>query len=88
MSVKLRLQRHGTKKRPFYRVVAADSRCMRDGRFLEIVGTYNPVAQPAQTKFKFDRIDYWVGTGAQMSDTVRNLVKQARKNEETSEKTA
>jgi len=77
--VKLRLQRHGSKKRPFYRVVAADSRCMRDGRFLEVVGTYNPIKDPAQVNLKLDRIDYWVGQGAQPSDTVASLIRQARK---------
>ena len=76
--VKLRLQRHGAKKRPFYRLVATDSRNGRDGRFIEIVGTYNPIAEPALVDIKFDRLDYWVGNGAQMSDTVRSLVKEHR----------
>ena len=79
MAVRLRLQRHGTKKRPFYRVVAADQRAMRDGRFLEVVGTYNPITQPAKVDLKLERIDYWISVGAQMSDTVSNLVKDARK---------
>lgn len=76
--VKLRLQRHGAKKRPFYRLVATDSRNGRDGRFIEIVGTYNPIVEPAAVDLKFDRIDYWVSHGAQMSDTVRSLVKHNR----------
>lgn len=79
MAVKLRLQRHGSKKRPFYRVVAADERCMRDGRFLEVVGTYNPIAEPAIVNLKFDRIDYWVDNGAQMTDTVRTIWTRSKK---------
>lgn len=79
MAVKLRLQRHGAKKRPFYRLVAADSRCMRDGRFLEIVGTYNPITSPEKIDIKLDRVDHWIGNGAQMTDTMRSLVKKARK---------
>lgn len=79
MSVKLRLQRHGAKKRPFYRVVAADSRCMRDGRFLEIVGTYNPITEPAKVDFKAERVQYWLDNGAQMTDTVRSLFKKSQK---------
>ena len=76
--VRIRLQRHGSKKRPFYRVVAADIRAKRDGRFIENLGTYNPVSEPKQVNLKLDRIDYWVGTGAQMSDTVRSLVRKQR----------
>lgn len=79
MAVKLRLQRHGSKKRPFYRVVAADERCMRDGRFLEVVGTYNPIAEPALVDLKFDRIDHWLGNGAQMTDTVRTIWQRSKK---------
>lgn len=79
MAVKLRLQRKGSKKRPFYRLVAADSRCMRDGRFLEILGTYNPLVDPAKLDIKLERVSHWVENGAQMSDTVRSLVKKARK---------
>ncbi len=78
MAVRLRLQRHGTRNRPFYRVVAADQRCMRDGRFLEVLGTYDPVKQPHLVKIDLERVDYWVSTGAQMSDTVRSLVDQLR----------
>ena len=77
--VKLRLQRHGTKKRPFYRLVAADQRNVRDGRFLEVIGTYNPVTDPKQVDIKLDRVDYWLGNGAQMSDTVKVLVAKARR---------
>lgn len=73
--VKLRLARHGAKKRPFYRIVAADSECRRDGRFLEIVGTYNPLADPAQVTLKPERVRYWMDQGARPTHTVRNLMK-------------
>lgn len=74
--VKLRLQRHGAKKRPFYRLVATDSRNARDGRFLEVIGTYNPISSPEKVELKHDRIEYWISNGAQMSDTVRSLLKR------------
>lgn len=74
MAVKLRLQRFGANKRPFYRVVAADSRSPRDGRFLEIVGTYNPVTQPAQVKINEEKVLKWLGNGATPTDTVRSLL--------------
>ena len=76
MAVKIRLARHGAKKRPFYRIVIADSRYPRDGRFLEIVGTYNPMTAPKAVTLKSDRIAYWIGTGATPTDTVRNLLKK------------
>lgn len=76
MSVKIRLTRMGRKKRPFYRVVVMDSRKPRDGRYIECVGTYNPIVDPAEIKIEEDRIEYWLGTGAQTSDTVRNLLKK------------
>ncbi len=71
--VKLRIQRLGAKKRPFYRIVAADSRFPRDGKFLEIVGTYNPVAQPAEIKIDEEKALKWLKCGAQPTDTVRSL---------------
>lgn len=71
--VKLRIQRFGSKKRPFYRIVAADSRYPRDGRFLEILGTYNPVTQPAEVKINEEKVLKWLSTGAQPTDTVRSL---------------
>ena len=77
--VKIRLARGGRKKRPFYRVVAADSRMARDGRFLEVLGTYNPLSNPKEIKFKNDRVEYWIGEGAQMSETVAALYKKAKK---------
>jgi small subunit ribosomal protein S16 len=64
MAVKIRLARHGAKKRPFYRIVAADSESPRDGRFLEKLGTYNPLQDPAQVDLDADRVKYWIGQGA------------------------
>lgn len=77
MSVKIRLKRMGAKKRPFYRVVIADSRSPRDGRFIETVGTYNPIAQPAEITLDEDKILAWLNNGAQPSETVRNLLSHA-----------
>lgn len=74
MAVKLRLIRMGAKKAPFYIIVAADSRAPRDGRFIELLGTYNPTANPAQTSFKEEAIIKWLNQGAQPSDTVKNLL--------------
>ncbi len=76
MAVKIRLARHGAKKRPFYRIVVTDSESPRDGRFLEAVGTYNPLKEPAEVILKSDRIDYWLGQGAMPSDTVKSLLKK------------
>lgn len=78
MAVKVRLTRTGGKNNPCYRVVAADSRSPRDGRFLEILGWYDPKLEGINFKLKQDRIDYWQSKGAQLSDTVRSLVKKAR----------
>ncbi len=72
--VKIRLTRGGRKKRPFYRVVAADSRMPRDGRFLEVIGHYNPISDPKEFKIKTDRLDHWIAQGAELSETVKNLV--------------
>ena len=74
MSVKIRLKRMGSKKRPFYRIVVADSRAPRDGRFIETVGTYNPLTQPEQVTLKEEEILNWLNNGAQPSDTVRNIL--------------
>lgn len=76
MAVKIRLKRMGSKKKPFYRIVVADSRSPRDGRFIETVGTYNPVAQPAEVSVNEELALKWLGNGAQPSDTVRNLLSQ------------
>ncbi len=78
MAVKIRLARHGAKKRPFYRIVVADQESRRDGRFIEIVGTYNPLKEPADVSLKNDRIDYWLGKGAIPTDTVRNIIKMEK----------
>ena len=76
--VVIRLARGGSKNRPFYNVVVADSRCRRDGRFIERVGFYNPVATENTEALRLnqERINYWTGTGAQLSDTVARLVKK------------
>jgi len=76
MAVKIRLARHGAKKRPFYRVVVADGESPRDGRFIETVGTYNPLQDPAEVTLKTERVKYWLGQGALPSDTVRSLLKR------------
>jgi small subunit ribosomal protein S16 len=76
MSVKIRLARHGAKKRPFYRIVIADGESPRDGKFLENVGTYDPVADPAKVSLKQERIKHWIGQGAIPTDTVKNLLKK------------
>lgn len=73
MSVKIRLKRMGAKKSPFYRVVVADSRSPRDGRFIEEIGTYNPLTKPATVDINEEKALQWLTNGAQPSDTVRNL---------------
>ena len=73
--VKIRLQRFGAHKNPQYRIVAADSRSPRDGKFLEILGTYNPIANPAIVTLDTEAVDAWVAKGAQMTTTVKNIVK-------------
>ena len=74
MAVKLRLKRMGAKKRPFYRIVAADSRIPRDGRFIETVGTYNPIMEPAEVKINEEVALKWLNDGAIPTDTVRDLL--------------
>lgn len=78
MAVKLRLMRMGKKKQPTYRVVAADSRSPRDGRFIEIVGTYEPRADPSVIKLDQTKVDKWLSQGAQPTETVAKLIKIAR----------
>lgn len=75
--VKIRLARHGAKKRPFYRIVAADSRAPRDGRFLEQLGYYDPLKNPAVVQLKTEKINKWLQHGAQPTDTVARLIKKA-----------
>lgn len=74
MPVRLRMQRFGAKKRPFYRVVAADKRAPRDGRFIELLGTFDPLQEPPIVRLHKDRIDYWIDKGAQPSQTVASLI--------------
>ena len=76
MAVRIRLARHGAKKRPFYRIVVADSESPRDGRYLENVGTYNPLQDPAEVNLKVERVTYWLEQGAIPSDTVNNILKK------------
>lgn len=77
MAVKLRLKRMGAKKQPFYRIVAADSRSPRDGRFIETVGTYNPLVTPAETKIDEELAMKWLRNGATPTDTVKNIFSKA-----------
>ncbi|MGI6325160.1 MAG: 30S ribosomal protein S16 [Bacilli bacterium] len=74
MAVKLRLKRMGAKKRPMYRIVAADSKSPRDGKFIELIGTYNPLTTPAEVKIDEEKAIKWLSMGAKPSDTVRNLL--------------
>ena len=75
--VKIRLRRAGAKKAPFYLVVVADSHFARDGRFIEEIGTYDPLTEPAAIKIDMERAKYWISNGAQPTDTVRGLLKKA-----------
>lgn len=77
MSVKIRMRRMGSKRKPFYRIVVADSRMPRDGRFIEEVGYYNPLTNPDEVKLEEDKIFEWFEKGAQPSDTVRSLLSKA-----------
>lgn len=77
MPVKIRLMRIGAKKRPFYRVVAVDERKKRNGQYLEVLGTYNPLTDPKEIKLKTDRVDYWSKVGAVFSDGYLRMTKQA-----------
>lgn len=74
--IKLRLRRMGAKKRPFYRIVAAEHSSPRDGRFIEVVGTYNPLSDPAEVNLKVDRIEHFLKNGAKPSETVEHLLKR------------
>jgi small subunit ribosomal protein S16 len=79
MAVSIRLRREGAKNRPYYKVVVADSRSPRDGKFIEIIGTYDPKKPDHNSTLKLDRIDHWISKGAQPSDTVRSLIKKNKK---------
>ena len=76
--VRIRLTRRGAKKKPFYRVVAADSRSPRDGRFIEQLGYYDPMKTPHEVKLDLDRVDFWISKGARPSDTVAHLIEKYR----------
>lgn len=77
MSVKIRLRRMGAKKNPFYRIVVADSRYPRDGRFIEEIGTYDPLKTPADVKIDADKAKQWIANGAQPTDTVKDILKKS-----------
>ena len=81
MAVKMRLKRMGAKRRPFYRIVVADSRFPRDGRFIETIGTYNPICEPAEIKIDEELALKWLSNGAEPTDTVKNLFKKVGINE-------
>ncbi len=77
MAVKIRLKRMGAKKAPFYRVVVADARYPRDGRFIEEIGTYNPLTEPSEIKIDAEAAQKWIKNGAQPTETVRSLLKRS-----------
>jgi small subunit ribosomal protein S16 len=79
MAVSIRLRREGAKNRPYYKVVVADSRSPRDGKFIEIIGTYDPKKPNDNSTLKIERAQYWIDRGAQPSDTVRSLIKKTKK---------
>ena len=88
MALVIRLRRHGSRKKPFYRIVVADSRSPRDGRFVEQVGTYDPAFDPPRVTIKSGVADRWIKAGAKPSDTVRKLIKRAEAAPEASTVTA
>jgi small subunit ribosomal protein S16 len=79
MSVSIRLRREGAKNRPYYKVVVADSRSPRDGKFIEVIGTYDPKKPGHNSSLNVERAEYWINKGAQPSDTVRSLIKKNKK---------
>lgn len=79
MAVKIRLARHGAKKKPVYRVVVADSRSPRDGRYIEQVGRYNPNTDPSEISLNMEKVEAWMKNGAQPTDTVKRLIETAKK---------
>jgi small subunit ribosomal protein S16 len=78
MAVRIRLARYGRKKRPYYRIVVANSESKRDGKFLDLIGTYDPLQNPTMVKLNEERLDHWLNAGATPSDTVGNLIKTYR----------
>jgi len=81
MAVAIRLKREGAKNHPFYKIVVADQRSPRDGKFIEIIGTYDPKQEGENFNLKLDRAEYWVGVGARPSQTVNSIINKARKKE-------
>ena len=79
MAVSIRLRREGTRNRPYYKIVIADTRSPRDGKFIEIIGTYDPKNPGDNSKIRLDRAEYWIARGAQASDTVRSLIKKNKR---------
>jgi small subunit ribosomal protein S16 len=79
MAVSIRLRREGAKNRPYYKVVVADKRSPRDGKFIEIIGAYDPKKPGHNSTLNIDRVEYWISKGAQPSDTVRSLIKKTKK---------
>ena len=88
MAVSIRLRREGTKNSPYYKVVVADRRSPRDGKFIEIIGAYDPKKPGHNSTLKIDRVEYWISKGAQPSDTVRSLIKKNKKATATAEPAA
>ena len=84
MAVAIRLRREGALNRPYYKVVVADKRSPRDGKFIEMIGTYDPKKPGHNSTIKLDRVEYWISKGAQPSDTVRSLIKRNKKQQTTS----
>jgi small subunit ribosomal protein S16 len=88
MAVSIRLRREGAKNSPYYKVVVADRRSPRDGKFIEIIGTYDPKIPGRNSTLNIDRVEYWISKGAQPSDTVRSLIKKNKKAAATAEPAA
>ena len=86
MSVAIRLRREGSLNKPYFKVVVADQRSPRDGKFIELVGNYDPKKPDENANIDLSRVDYWIKNGAQPSDTVRSIIKKARKKEATAAK--
>jgi len=88
MAVAIRLRREGALNRPYFKVVVADKRSPRDGKFIEVVGTYDPKKRGHNSALKLDRVEYWLGKGARPSDTVRSLIKKNKNPEAAAKKAA
>jgi len=88
MAVAIRLRREGALNRPYFKVVVADKRSPRDGKFIEVVGTYDPKKRGLNSTLKLDRVEYWLGKGARPSDTVRSLIKKNKNPEAAAKKAA